>query len=740
MCEACAPGSFAAFPAATACALCPAGTFSTSPAANSSRLCVPCLVGTYAFRATAPEDNLQAYFPFSPEGFLDDSSPNGWDLTPSDPPPTITSDCIFGSCANLSLAARGGESFRLRDLPIASLGGGASLSVCLWYVAEGPVRLAQTLFDFAAGRLSAARQYDSQDLIVRVYGGSRLAAYMVAKDGMRSGVWTHLCVTRSAGSSWSVFVNGTLLAAEDGSADAVLQSNWTSNTIGAAANTADCSGSAFLGRMKDFRIYSAALTPDEVFSLFSWRHVLSNATACTACSAGTFSTALSATSPAACRPCPAGTYSTADGASACVPCAAGKFSPAPGPIDSDACALCTPGTYAFSPSATACSACDAGMFSNAAGAWNNATCVACDVGTTSAAGSPSCRPCAVQEPCFLTTCPPDQYRSGRNCSACSRCANGSAPLLACSAYADAQCDPCAGAACGATQASIALTGFDSVTDFQVFGAAALKAGIAAGIGHGLSAANVIIKQVCQGTSCVVFRRLLASSVTATFQVIAAIDPSLVQAAVQSPNFTSVVSRRVTDSTGRNVTSSGAADLGVQCVAGSFQQGAGCAPCTVCDKYVLACGATFDARCDTSSGSSVSVTAAIAASVSTVVFVGLLVAGLAVYGQRLRAGASRRLIGAEKGAPANQRDLPMKLRHKYEAVRVVGSGSFGVVLEAWQLNNGKRVIQRAVKLVHATRRVFTDKEIRRLDREVGVQCLRRRHIGVLLYWGICVGIS
>jgi hypothetical protein len=97
---------------------------------------------------------------------------------------------------------------------------------------------------------------------------------------------------------------------------------------------------------------------------------------------------------------------------------------------------------------------------------------------------------------------------------------------------------------------------------------------------------------------------------------------------------------------------------------------------------------------------------------------LLFGSVAVFFRRV--GASRRLIGAAIGTPANQWDLPEELRRKYKAERVVGAGSFGVVLEAWQLTNGKRAVQRAVKVVHASRKVFSDKEIRALDREVWVK--------------------
>ena len=58
-----------------------------------------------------------------------------------------------------------------------------------------------------------------------------------------------------------------------------------------------------------------------------------------------------------------------------------------------------------------------------------------------------------------------------------------------------------------------------------------------------------------------------------------------------------------------------------------------------------------------------------------------------------------------------------MRGKYEAARVLGCGAFGVVLEAWQLNNGRRGVRRAVKLVHSRGRGFTETEARRLEREV-----------------------
>ena len=101
-------------------------------------------------------------------------------------------------------------------------------------------------------------------------------------------------------------------------------------------------------------------------------------------------------------------------------------------------------------------------------------------------------------------------------------------------------------------------------------------------------------------------------------------------------------------------------------------------------------------------------------IGCVVFVGLFVF---LYWRYQMAPISRRLIGACKGTAANQKDLPYQLRRRFEAVRVLGSGSFGVVIAAWHISNGKRTILRAIKLVHARHGVFEEKDLRRLNREV-----------------------
>ena len=84
----------------------------------------------------------------------------------------------------------------------------------------------------------------------------------------------------------------------------------------------------------------------------------------------------------------------------------------------------------------------------------------------------------------------------------------------------------------------------------------------------------------------------------------------------------------------------------------------------------------------------------------------------------RPGASRRLLGAELGEEANQGDLPLELRDKYEAVKVLGGGSRGVVIEAWQLSGGQRTTLRAIRIMYARGKGrFTSNEIKWLDYEV-----------------------
>ena len=106
---------------------------------------------------------------------------------------------------------------------------------------------------------------------------------------------------------------------------------------------------------------------------------------------------------------------------------------------------------------------------------------------------------------------------------------------------------------------------------------------------------------------------------------------------------------------------------------------------------------------------------------TLLFVGGLITFYCV--SNWRNSTSRRLVGAEAGAAADQRDIPPELRRKYRALSVMGSGGGGVVLHASQITRIQKhegvTAWRALKVVHARGPIFTDSELRPLEREAAL---------------------
>jgi len=138
---------------------------------------------------------------------------------------------------------------------------------------------------------------------------------------------------------------------------------------------------------------------------------------CTACGAGTYSTATGAISSATCTPCGAGTYSTATGATSCTPCGAGTYSTATGAISSATCTPCGAGTWSAAGS-TSCTPCGAGTYSTATGATSSTSCTPCGAGTystaTGATSSSTCTSCSAGK--YSTTV---GATSSSTCTACS---------------------------------------------------------------------------------------------------------------------------------------------------------------------------------------------------------------------------------------------------------------------------------------------------------------------------------
>jgi hypothetical protein len=121
------------------------------------------------------------------------------------------------------------------------------------------------------------------------------------------------------------------------------------------------------------------------------------------CPAGTFA---NVTGSSACTACSAGTYSTTVGAyskSTCQDCATGTYSDAIGASSRDTCTSCAAGTYSTAPASTTCTPCAAGTFSTAVGASSSITCLDCQYGRYSDPGATSSSACA---PLSDTPAPP----------------------------------------------------------------------------------------------------------------------------------------------------------------------------------------------------------------------------------------------------------------------------------------------------------------------------------------------
>ena len=79
--------------------------------------------------------------------------------------------------------------------------------------------------------------------------------------------------------------------------------------------------------------------------------------------------------------------------------------------------------------------------------------------------------------------------------------------------------------------------------------------------------------------------------------------------------------------------------------------------------------------------------------------------------------SRRLFEGNYSAeaPADQKDLPVELRNKYQAVKLIGRSASGVVLEAQ--SKTKRNLVYAIKLAFPAAKSFSNEELTKLDRKV-----------------------
>lgn len=200
-------------------------------------------------------------------------------------------------------------------------------------------------------------------------------------------------------------------------------------------------------------------------------YLVSGQTDCTACTAGTYSTAQGATSIAVCSTCASSTYSLAgwsactgctggqyfDSVTACTSCPPGQYTPGPGyntcfgcsagwysPGGLSYCSPCNPGTYGPSSYMNTCLNCAAGTY---APYTELTACFNCGVGTYSGTGASVCTNCAAgrynanvdQSAC--TACPAGTYNSNTGSTSSAACLN--CPANTYSTGGAASCPACA---------------------------------------------------------------------------------------------------------------------------------------------------------------------------------------------------------------------------------------------------------------------------------------------------------
>ena len=719
LCLPCPAGAYSVSQASTTCVTCQAGTYSMTEQASSSNMCLLCEGGKYAFRISAPAQGLLAVYVFSSAGFVQDSGPYNLMLTASGNSPVPGADCLFESCAEFK---HQDQSFYLPIIPIADSSG---FSLCLWYSSAPNVSSGQALFGFNEGQLFAGRLYESDDLIVRVYSGTHLVYYYTVIGGFQPGKWNHLCLCLDSDWMLTIYMNGTLQSNPFHMGDFLLTQNWTSNFIGQTAPKWSYDSSSYLGLIGEFRIYSRQLSPAEILELTSWRGQSYNATSCSMCLAGMFSSAQGASSESTCQLCVAGSYSHLNSSTACNLCAKGTFSSAVGSQSSTRCSDCYAGTYSDSPGSSNCSQCPAGTSSAISGASSNVSCIICPVGKTSEPGAGTCHKCSVLQSCYNWQCPAGQYRKGDLCETCTVCENINASKTKCTAYSDAQCAPCADSFCEIVQTTMTLTGFETSNDFEMYGSDALKASIAQGLGDGISAADVVILDVCDATGCTTVRRIIrgrssSSDISVTFQVFSSADTKLIAVKLKMSNFSSTIATSMSHQTNRSINVSGLVAPNVDCQTGYYlDSSSACASCTICSAYLVQCGSNSDAVCVTSS----QITEITAGAACAAGFL-LIIVVTAVYRwdvTRKREEVSRRLMNPMLLDPCNtpvvEKDLPWALRNKYKPVSVLGRGAYGVVLEAVEMKNTSFNNLLAIKLIFPVGRYFTDEELKGIEREV-----------------------
>jgi len=223
------------------------------------------------------DTRLVAYYSFTADAFVNDSSGYGRTLIPSASPPSHnTTHCLWGSgCAyfaetNSNIPAENeSQSFALGPL---ELGVWPNLSICLWFFVSlnSNTESSHTLVQLGyheAMSMFLGNLNGSTSIIFSLHNASGSSLLELETGNIYiPEQWSHICITLKERSEWSIYVNGSKISSK--SLDHQMAANFVtySNTIGSSTDN-----TPFSGLMDDFRIYSRTLSPPEINNLTQWR-------------------------------------------------------------------------------------------------------------------------------------------------------------------------------------------------------------------------------------------------------------------------------------------------------------------------------------------------------------------------------------------------------------------------------------------------------------------------------------
>ena len=206
--------------------------------------------------------SLVALYLFTPSTRLLDSSGNEMDMMASPVPPTYQSDClVYGDqCAvfdSHQWSSGTGNYFVLPSFNFGAMSQSDGFSICTWFTFDQFGSWSR-IFDFSS-TLVLCQWETSTTLGYSWIDGN----YFLSPIPLQAGSWRHSCFV-NRGYSWIMYENGR--AAGGSTVSSLLSdSDLSQNFIGRSNYGTD---SMLIGKVKDFRIYSKALSAGEVAEIY----------------------------------------------------------------------------------------------------------------------------------------------------------------------------------------------------------------------------------------------------------------------------------------------------------------------------------------------------------------------------------------------------------------------------------------------------------------------------------------